>query len=103
VKVCAVPGCPTLTAGRRCTAHQAEAERARGTRQQRGYGAQHDVERRAWMPRVLAGDVLCSRCGLLILPTEPWQLDHTDDRASYRGPSHPLCNAAAGGRAAHRQ
>jgi hypothetical protein len=55
------------------------------------------------MPQVLAGDVLCARCGLLILPAESWALDHTDDRSGYLGPSHTLCNNRAGGRAAHRQ
>lgn len=101
VKVCAVPDCPVLTPARRCPTHEAEAERKRGTRQQRGYGAAHDAERRAWAPRVLNGDVLCARCRLVIEPGQRWHLDHTDDRAGYLGPSHADCNNAAGGRAAH--
>ncbi len=46
LKVCANPGCPTLTATTRCPAHQREQERRRGTRQQRGYGPAHERTRR---------------------------------------------------------
>ena len=41
-KVCAEPGCPTLTDRTRCTTHERAKDRARGTRQERGYDADHD-------------------------------------------------------------
>lgn len=55
--VCSVPGCPELTDGGRCATHQAEAERARGTARQRGYGAAHEQRFR---PGVLARDPVCT-------------------------------------------
>ncbi|MFD5081872.1 holin [Kitasatospora sp. NPDC058406] len=54
--VCTVPGCPTITDSGRCPAHRAEADRARGTTTQRGYGQQH---RTRFRPGVLARDPLC--------------------------------------------
>jgi len=66
---------------------------------------------------VLGGQVRCSRgpecqCaewvdGLLvggfIHPLEPWDLDHTDDRRGYFGPSHRVCNRSAGARKRNAQ
>jgi hypothetical protein len=63
---------------------------------ERGYGLEHQRERRAWEPKVQRGEVACSRCGRLIVPGEPWHLDHTDDRAGYLGPAHRDCNLRAG-------
>jgi hypothetical protein len=40
----------------------------------------------------------CVRCGRPILPGQPWDLDHSDDRATYLGPAHRRCNRSAGGR-----
>lgn len=107
MRVCSQPGCPTLGAARRCPEHQAQAERARGSRQQRGYDAEHDRLRARWKPRVERGGVHChaATCLMptrLILLGQPWDLDHNDDRTGYRGPAHALCNRAAGGRAAHQ-
>lgn len=98
---CQTPGCPALIeAGRRrCTDCAAKAERIRGTRQQRGYDARHDRERRR-VARTVIGTP-CARCGQPIQAGEPWHLDHTDDRTAYLGPSHERCNTSAGGRAAH--
>lgn len=50
MRVCAVPGCPELTKQRRCATHQAQVEKDRGTRQQRGYDAQHMATRAALLP-----------------------------------------------------
>jgi 5-methylcytosine-specific restriction protein A len=57
--VCSVPGCPTLTDTGRCPEHRAEAERARGTARQRGYGRGHETRFR---PAVLARDPVCVLC-----------------------------------------
>lgn len=69
--------------------------RANGTTTQRGYGAEHQRLRRQWAARIAKGGVSCSRCGTLLQPGMPFDLDHADDRRSYRGPSCPACNRAA--------
>lgn len=87
--------CPTLiTTGTRCPTCQRQHERARGTRQQRGYDTHHDRERARWATRQAAGETLtCWRCGLPI--TGPFDLGHDDtDRSIHRGPEHPACNRA---------
>jgi hypothetical protein len=38
------------------------------------------------------------RCGRPILPGQPWDLDHSDDRVAYLGAAHRRCNRSAGGR-----
>lgn len=102
LRVCAEPGCPHLQPGPRCTDHTRQADKARGTRQQRGYDRSHDRLRRSWKPKVERCEVNCARCGRLILPSQNWHLDHSDDRSGYLGPSHEACNTSAGGKAAHR-
>lgn len=104
MKVCAVTGCPTLTTGSRCTVHAREQDRARGTRQQRGYDATHERLRAQWAPKVATGQVRCAKpeCRRFIHPGEPWDLGHLPDRTGYRGPEHAHCNRSDGGRAAHR-
>jgi hypothetical protein len=74
----------------------------RGTRQARGYGVEHQARRAAFERFVKTGLVDCSRCGERITSSQPWALDHTDDRTGYLGPSHKLCNDRAGGIAAHQ-
>lgn len=97
---CPVPGCPgTIAVGQRyCTEHASRHERVRGTRQQRGYGTEHERERERWKPIVATGTAKCIRCGELIAPNAKWSPDHLDDRSGYGGPSHRLCNLKAGGR-----
>lgn len=108
-KVCAHPGCPVLTTGTRCPTHQREQEQRRGSRQRRGYDAEHDRLRAHWAPRVATGRIRCHNPNChrpddpLIHPGEPWDLGHTPDRRGYRGPEHAACNRSEGGRAAHRQ
>lgn len=101
LRVCPVPGCPTLTRGGRCPEHAKAADRARGSRQARGYDKHHDRKRRQWAPLVAAGNVRCARCTNPIDPTQPWDLGHTDDRTGWVGPECASCNRSAGGRAAH--
>lgn len=106
LKVCAQPGCPELTEHRHCGTHTTERERARGTRQQRGYDAEHDRLRRRWKPKVDACSVhchavVCIEVARLILPGQAWDLGHTADRTAWTGPEHATCNRSAGGKAAH--
>jgi 5-methylcytosine-specific restriction protein A len=55
--VCSVPGCPDFTdRGGKCPDHRVEAEQARGTARQRGYGREHETRFR---PAVLARDPVC--------------------------------------------
>jgi hypothetical protein len=102
-RICTKAGCPAITTATLCTTHQAEADKARGNSNQRGYGVEHQALRRQWAPRVATGSVPCSRCGELILPGQAWDLGHDDnDRTKYNGPEHAnRCNRAAAGRAAH--
>lgn len=105
-RVCPEPRCPILTDGGRCPAHTREADKARGSRQQRGYNAEHDRLRRQWKPKVDAGRVhchagVCIEPARFIVPGTPWDLGHTADRTAWTGPEHARCNRAAGGRASH--
>lgn len=106
MRVCPTPGCPELTPGGPCAAHRRQREQRRGTRQQRGYNAEHDRLRARWKPKVEACTVhchakVCVMPARLILPGQAWDLGHTDDRTGWTGPEHATCNRAAGGRAAH--
>lgn len=95
MKVCAEPGCPTLTNTTRCTDHTRAKDKARGTRQQRGYDAAHDKLRADYQRRMDAGEThTCWRCSRPINPNA-WHLGHDDhDRTMYRGPECPPCNLA---------
>ena len=102
---CAEADCPTPVphGTSRCPTHTRARDRARGTRQQRGYGAEHIRERRRWQNLIQAGaPVTCARCGTPILPGADWHLDHAEDRTQYLGPSHAQCNLSAAGTASHR-
>jgi hypothetical protein len=66
------------------------------TREARGYGIAHRTLRAQFVRLVEAGQATCARCGLPILPGEPFDLDHADDRSSCLGASHRRCNRVAG-------
>jgi hypothetical protein len=96
---CLEPGCPVLTTRTRCPDHTRSRDRARGTRQQRGYDAAYDAERRRIQAEMDAGQqYLCWRCPELGLPehtVDPtdWHLGHdTRDRSIIRGPQCPATN-----------
>lgn len=98
MRVCSTPGCPELTDARRCPDCASEYEQRRGRRQARGYDRAHERERERWRPRVEALTVHCHApvCvmtgGRLILPGQPWDLGHTEDRSAWTGPEHARCN-----------
>lgn len=102
-RICSKRGCPAITDQRQCQAHRAEADRARGTKKQRGYDKDFQAERRVWVRMVATGEVNCWRCLSPILPGAAFDLGHDDnDRSIIRGPEHPGCNRSAAGRSAHR-
>lgn len=106
-RVCIQSGCGTLIeAGlSRCVEHERDRDKARGTRQERGYDAEHDAARRKWLDLIDNGSlVYCARgCGARFRPGDMFHLDHTDDRQGYRGPSCERCNTSAGAKASHQQ
>ena len=87
--------CPALIpTGNRCHTCARRNDKARGTRQQRGYDATHDRLRAHYTNRMNAGETFtCWRCNKLI--DGPWDLGHDDnDRNQHRGPEHTHCNRA---------
>lgn len=60
----------------------------------RGYGHEHQRIRRALLPTAYGKP--CTRCGKPMLPGQPLDLDHTDDRSGYQGFAHRSCNRSAG-------
>lgn len=90
--------CKRPTPGTRCPECERSRDRARGTRQQRGYGAEHNKQRARWLPLVATGNVKCWRCGDYITAGARWDLGHDDhDRTKYRGPEHIGRECKAGG------
>ena len=102
-KICAKPGCPAIAdGGSYCPTHRREADKARGTRTQRGYDAAHFKLRGQWADKVADGSAVCARCHQPIYAGQGWALDHDDhDRTKYLGVSHTQCNNSAGGKQRH--
>jgi hypothetical protein len=97
-------GCHRLQPESRCAEHRRERERARGTRQARGYDTAHDRLRADYQRRMDRGlSFYCWRCQTrgvrtLIDPSN-WTLGHCDDdRSKYHGPECPPCDYAVAGR-----
>jgi hypothetical protein len=110
MRVCMVPDCPRLFDPRaragvgRCPEHEAQRDRARGTKTERGYGAAFQSTRRMWTQRIANGGVNCGRCGQPITSADLWDLGHDDDdRWIIRGPECQFCNRSAAGKKAHRR
>lgn len=103
LRVCAEPGCPNLGHATRCPDCTRDRDRARGTRQSRGYDAAHDRLRAQYQRRMDTGEhFTCWRpgCGKPIDPTS-WDLGHDDtDRAQHRGPECVKCNRSTASRRA---
>ena len=105
-RVCLTPGCPRLGQWQRgrCPDHDRAHDRARGTRQARGYDAHHDRLRAHYQGRMDRGEMfVCWRpeCGRPIDPNL-WHLGHDDhDRSTIRGVECITCNLSAAGRARH--
>ena len=94
LRVCAVPGCPTLVKSGRCPEHTQ-------TTSQRGYDSKHQAERAKWAPLVKLGIIDCRRgtqCrapNRRIQPGEPWHLGHPDAACpAPKAPEHEACNEA---------
>ncbi len=105
MKVCRIPGCPTLIPADSyrglCDEHRKQHNRDRGSSTTRGYDAAYKRERAAWKTRILAGETIpCWRCDKPV--TIDFHLGHDDhDRTVIRGPEHPACNLRAAGQARH--
>ena len=99
MKRCPHTRCPNLTPrhARYCPEHAQAYEHRRGTTTQRGYGHAHQQARAQAAHRVNTLTATCHRCNLIILPTEAWDLGHSDDRTTWIGPEHARCNRSAGG------
>lgn len=84
----------------RCCAECARVrDKARGSREERGYGAEHKATRAALLPD--AYGTPCIYCGNRMWPHENLVLDHTEDRTGYRGIVHAdYRDCPAGGNAA---
>ena len=96
---------PTPPSQRYCDAHMVEYEQSRGTKADRGYGADYQRLRVKWAKRIATRIVNCKRCRQWINPAESWHLDHDDNdrnNLALAAPSHALCNLSAGGKASHR-
>lgn len=96
MKVCTKPGCPELVDAGRCAEHAREADKERGTRQQRGYGTKHDAYKRVNLASAYGQP--CHLCGERMWPHQQLVPDHTEDRTSYRGMAHAICNNRDGAR-----
>lgn len=98
MQVCAEPGCPHLVErgarDGRCDDCRRAKDKARGTRQQRGYDRAHELEREAQLPDAYGKP--CHLCGERMWPHQKLALDHTEDRTGYRGIAHASCNARDG-------
>jgi hypothetical protein len=75
------------------------------TTAERGYGAEHQAERKRLAPTVQAGRAYCTEPICLmddrwIEPGTPWDLAHDRDAGPgrYHGPAHRRCNRSEGAR-----
>jgi hypothetical protein len=92
----------TIPAGRtRCQPCERLRDKARGSREERGYDHAHRKERARYQSYMDEGvRYRCWRCGRPINPNpKRWHLGHCDvDRSRHHGPEHVSCNTATSGR-----
>jgi 5-methylcytosine-specific restriction endonuclease McrA len=98
---CGHPG----TYGGICGPCEAIQERARGTRQARGFDSEYDRNRAELVRRTKAYNLPCWLCGLQFAPNELVTADHVRSRVhggsnalSNLRPAHARCNSSRGGR-----
>ncbi len=77
---------PTGARGGCCQSCQRARDQRRGTRQERGYGTDHERTRAALLPDAYGQP--CRYCGQRMWPHQNLVLDHTEDRTGYRGIVH---------------
>jgi len=58
------------------------------------YGVADRRRRRQFVRQGEAGEAFCNRCGELIEPGSPWNLDHDDVDPRIELRAHPTCNRA---------
>lgn len=73
-KVCAEPSCPELTNGTRCVKHERARDKARGTRQERGYDKAFE---RAKRDPAYVTAAHCTNCGQPFTDTNPKTAGHS--------------------------
>lgn len=104
-RVCSKPGCPELVPADAyrglCDKHRREYDRARGSREDRGYGVDHQAERARILTRILAGeDIRCVTCDAPL--DANFHLGHNADRTGWIGGQCPHCNDSEAGKASHQ-
>lgn len=72
-----------------------------GSTHARGYGKDHEAQRKAWAPKVARGEARCHAITCLeptraITPGSEWHMGHTPDRTRWTGPEHARCNVIDG-------
>ena len=105
LRVCADRDCPALVdkgaRDGRCATHQRARDKARGSRQVRGYDAAHTRTRERLLPLAIGRE--CHHCGQTMTAGQALALDHTADRSGYRGICHASCNASEGASRGNRE
>jgi hypothetical protein len=65
-------------------------------RQRELYGVVYRRRRRQFAKRIERGEeIRCCRCGEIVGPDQPWDLDHNDFNPAVELPAHRSCNRAA--------
>ena len=95
MRPCIEWACPNLTERTRCSTHERERERRRGTPAARGYGRPHQAARRQL--RDSLPDFCGYGCGTLLMPDGDWVAAHVVDGDASAGyiASCRTCNERA--------